>query len=190
LKQLFIQNVNIDNNTATIGGGKITIGNTTQDIEKNKNNQNKDLVFSGGGKISLKENLDLGYGGFIFDENKKYTVSAEGNNNVTFKGAGIDIGKGSTVDWNIKYASNDALHKIGEGSLNVIQAQNTNLKTGNGTVILGAQKTFNNIYVAGGPGTVQLNAENALGEGDYAGIFFTENGGKLDLNGHNQTFKK
>lgn len=190
LKQLFIQNVNIDNNTATIGGGKITIGNTIQDIEKNKNDQNKDLVFSGGGKISLKENLDLGYGGFIFDENKKYTVSAEGNNNVTFKGAGIDIGKGSTVDWNIKYASNDALHKIGEGSLNVIQAQNTNLKTGNGTVILGAQKTFNNIYVAGGPGTVQLNAENALGEGDYAGIFFTENGGKLDLNGHNQTFKK
>ncbi|MCV5246402.1 hypothetical protein OFC58_37970, partial [Escherichia coli] len=37
--------------------------------------------------------------------------------------------------------------------------------------------------------TVQLNADKALGGGDYAGIFFTENGGTLDLNGHDQAFK-
>ncbi len=43
--------------------------------------------------------------------------------------------------------------------------------------------------MASGNGTVQLNADKALGGGDYAGIFFTENGGTLDLNGHDQAFK-
>ncbi|EQA8278165.1 autotransporter outer membrane beta-barrel domain-containing protein [Escherichia coli] len=193
LKDIFTQRINLQNGTINI---KDSDGNFDLNGKQGKTEfaynqtQPKDLYFTGGGNINLSSNFDLNSGGLIFDENQKYTISAEGNNNVTFKGAGLDIGKGSTVNWNIKYASNDALHKIGEGVLNVTQAQNTNLKTGNGTVILSAQKTFNNIYVAGGPGTVQLNADNALGEGDYAGIFFTEKGGKLDLNGHNQTFQK
>ena len=43
--------------------------------------------------------------------------------------------------------------------------------------------------MASGDGTVKLNANNALNGGDYAGIFFTENGGTLDLNGYDQIFK-
>ncbi|MGD2932214.1 autotransporter outer membrane beta-barrel domain-containing protein [Escherichia coli] len=193
LKDIFTQNINLQNGTINIkdSDGNFELNGKQGKTEfAYKQSQKKDLYFTGGGNIILSTNFDLNSGGLIFDENQKYTVSSEGDNDLTFKGAGIDIGKGSTVDWNIKYASNDALHKIGEGTLNVTQAQNTDLKTGNGTVILGAKKTFNKIYVAGGPGTVQLNADNALPEDDYAGIFFTENGGKLDLNGHNQTFKK
>ncbi|HFO4529204.1 TPA: autotransporter outer membrane beta-barrel domain-containing protein, partial [Escherichia coli] len=124
--------------------------------------------------------------GLIFDENQKYSVNGDG----TFKGAGIDVGKGTVVDWNVSYASNDNLHKIGEGTLDVAKAQNTSLKIGNGTVILNTEKTFNNIYMASGNGTVKLNHDKALGTGDYNGIYFTENGGTLDLNGHSQTFKK
>ncbi|ENB6578934.1 autotransporter outer membrane beta-barrel domain-containing protein [Escherichia coli] len=192
LKDYFTKKISLTGDTITLSGdNQYSINNEQGTIEYTKTaGQKKDISFTGGGNIIFKNSIDQKNGGLIFDENHNYTVSAEGNNDVTFKGAGLDIGKGSTVDWDIKYASNDALHKIGEGVLNVTRAQNTNLKTGNGTVILGVQKAFNNIYVAGGLGTVKLNADNALGDGDYAGIFFTERGGKLDLNGHNQTFKK
>ncbi|HFM0917979.1 TPA: S6 family peptidase, partial [Escherichia coli] len=149
--------------------------------------QNKDLYFYGGGKITLNDNLALGYGGFVFDENKKYSITGSGN---IISSAGIDIGNGTTVDWNIQYTSGDNLHKIGEGTLDVKKAQNTNLKIGNGTVILNAEKTFNNIYMASGNSTVKLNHDKALGTGEFQGIFFTENGGTLDLNGHSQTFQR
>lgn len=43
--------------------------------------------------------------------------------------------------------------------------------------------------MASGHGTVKLNADKALGNDGYDRIFFTENGGTLDLNGHDQAFK-
>lgn len=39
-----------------------------------KNTNDKDLILSGGGTIVLEKSLDLGAGGLIFDENKKYVV--------------------------------------------------------------------------------------------------------------------
>lgn len=44
--------------------------------------------------------------------------------------------------------------------------------------------------MASAHGTVKINHQNALGNNDYKNIFFTTNGGTLDLNGHSQTFKK
>ncbi|MCV8794049.1 ESPR-type extended signal peptide-containing protein, partial [Escherichia coli] len=187
LKDYFTQKIHLNNQEANISQNKININNISIDIEKNKNNQNKDLYFYGGGKITLNDNLALGYGGFVFDENKKYSITGSGN---IISSAGIDIGNGTTVDWNIQYTSGDNLHKIGEGTLDVKKAQNTNLKIGNGTVILNAEKTFNNIYMASGNSTVKLNHDKALGTGEFQGIFFTENGGTLDLNGHSQTFQR
>ncbi|EIX4511210.1 autotransporter outer membrane beta-barrel domain-containing protein, partial [Escherichia coli] len=148
---------------------------------------NRDNVLTGGGTLTFYSDVNLGNGGLIFDAGHNYKVITHSNR--TFKGAGVDVGKGSTVEWSVKNAAGDTLHKIGEGTLDVKVAQNTNLKTGNGTVVLSTAKTFNNIYMASGHGTVKLNADNALGNGDYSGIFFTENGGTLDLNGHDQTFK-
>ena len=148
------------------------------------NGDRKDLFFYGGGKIVLNSNVDQGSGGLIFDSGHKYGISGEH----VFKGAGIDVGAGSTVEWNVKYASNDALHKIGEGTLDVRKRQDTNLKTGDGLTTLSVTNAFNNIYFAGG--RVKLNADNALGQGDYAGVFFSKYGGTLDLNGHSQRFNK
>ncbi|EIX4510773.1 autotransporter outer membrane beta-barrel domain-containing protein [Escherichia coli] len=148
---------------------------------------NRDNVLTGGGTLTFYSDVNLGNGGLIFDAGHNYKVITHSNR--TFKGAGVDVGKGSTVEWSVKNAARDTLHKIGEGTLDVKVAQNTNLKTGNGTVVLSTAKAFNNIYMASGHGTVKLNADNALGNGDYSGIFFTENGGTLDLNGHDQTFK-
>ncbi|MBC6573319.1 autotransporter outer membrane beta-barrel domain-containing protein [Escherichia coli] len=165
----------------------------TQDIYLNGNElsqtdlvYNKDNVIHGGGILNVNSDLNLGNGGLVFDKEQEYTIKG---NNVAYTGAGVDIGENTTVDWFLKGVTNDNLHKIGAGKLDVKVTQGGNLKTGNGTVILSAEKAFNNIYMASGYSTVKLNADNALGSGDYAGIFFTENGGTLDLNGHNQAFK-
>ncbi|EHV70967.1 serine protease espP [Escherichia coli DEC6D] len=165
----------------------------THDVSANGKNisqtslvNNKDNVIHGGGALNIEGSLNLGNGGLVFDTNQKYSVKG---NNVTYTGAGVDIGENTTVDWYLKGVTNDNLHKIGAGTLDVKVTQGGNLKTGNGTVVLSAEKSFNNIYMASGNGTVKLNADKALGSGDYAGIFFTENGGTLDLNGHDQAFK-
>ncbi|EFH6991216.1 autotransporter outer membrane beta-barrel domain-containing protein [Escherichia coli] len=165
----------------------------THDVSANGKNisqtslvNNKDNVIHGGGALNIEGSLNLGNGGLVFDTNQKYSVKG---NNVTYTGAGVDIGENTTVDWYLKGVTNDNLHKIGAGTLDVKVTQGGNLKTGNGTVVLSAEKSFNNIYMASGNGTVKLNADKALGGGDYAGIFFTENGGTLDLNGHDQAFK-
>ncbi|MEN1758731.1 S6 family peptidase, partial [Pseudomonas aeruginosa] len=87
--------------------------------------------------------------------------------------------------------ANDNLHKTGAGTLNVNVAQGNNLKTGDGTVFLNAEKAFNAIYVASGRGTVKLGQADALDKNsDYRGIYFTSRGGTLDLNGFSQSFKK
>ncbi|HBB4038090.1 TPA: autotransporter outer membrane beta-barrel domain-containing protein [Escherichia coli] len=189
LKDYFRKDIALNGSDTEISGGnKYTLNGQTSEIEETKTKgQKKDLYFSGGGNIILADNLNQGNGGLVFDEGKDYTIKGK---DVTFQGAGIDIGKDTTVKWDIKYAEKDNLHKIGEGTLDVAKAQNTSLKIGNGTVILNAEKTFNNIYMASGNGTVKLNHDKALGSDDYNGIYFTENGGTLDLNGHSQTFKK
>ncbi|EEU2584813.1 serine protease autotransporter EspP, partial [Escherichia coli] len=183
LKNKYSYNVDMSGaQVATIENGKLTgTGSETTDIK------NKDLIFTGGGDILLKSSFDNGAGGLVFNDKKTYRVNGD---DFTFKGAGVDTRNGSTVEWNIRYDNKDNLHKIGDGTLDVRKTQNTNLKTGEGLVILGAEKTFNNIYITSGDGTVRLNAENALSGGEYNGIFFAKNGGTLDLNGYNQSFNK
>ena len=153
----------------------------TQDITK------KDVSLTGGGTLLLSSNLNMGIGGLIFDKNQQYTVEGK---EFTFKGAGVDIGEGTTVEWNVKGDPKDNLHKIGKGTLKVNVAQGNNLKVGNGTVDLNADKAFNNIYITSGKATIKLNSSQALSGGDFGGIFFANNGGTLDLNGHNFEVKK
>ena len=148
----------------------------------------KDLSFTGGGEINLSRNLHLGIGGLIFDSGTSYTVNG---NTYSYKGAGVDIGKDTTVYWNIKGDGSDDLHKIGEGTLDVKIAQGNKLKVGNGTVLLRAEKTFENIYMANGKATVKLEHADALNKGEkMTGIYFARYGGTLDLNGYSQTFQR
>ncbi|EGK3862187.1 autotransporter outer membrane beta-barrel domain-containing protein [Escherichia coli] len=188
LKDYYTQKITLDGKTITINNNTYTDSGEKKQIESTGATGLKDILFSGGGNINLTSNLDLNYGGLIFNSGDKYTVNGE---NVTFKGAGIDIAKDTTVIWNTKYAKNDNLHKIGEGTLDVTKSQETNLKTGNGTVILNAENSFNNIYIAGGKATVKINHENAIsGNNDTGGIFFTNNGGTLELNGYDKSFNR
>lgn len=199
LKSAYTQNVSLDGKSATINKKKINIDGKEVDVQTTQSQlpaythefNNKDLSFSGGGTLILDENLELKAGGLIFDSNKNYVINGkDGNKNLYYKGAGIDIGANSKVSLNVE--TRDTLHKIGYGSLEVNVTQNNDLKIGNGSVILNAEKTFNNIYMVNNLGTVVINKDNALNTNgnDYSGIFFTRGGGTLDLNGHNQSFTK
>ncbi|HBN2077548.1 TPA: autotransporter outer membrane beta-barrel domain-containing protein, partial [Escherichia coli] len=190
LKNAYTQKIALNDGKFVYNNGdSYTLNDKAGTIEKTTSKkQNKDLSFSGGGTLNLTNNMDLGVGGLIFDTGHRYTINGDGK---SFKGAGVDIGAGSVVDWNIKGVSGDNLHKIGAGTLNVNTAQGNNLKTGDGTVVLNSEKAFNNIYIASGRGTVKINHDGALNsDNDYRGVFFTEKGGTLDLNGYNQDFVK
>ncbi|HDW8579939.1 TPA: autotransporter outer membrane beta-barrel domain-containing protein, partial [Escherichia coli] len=188
LKNTFTQEVNLNGQKMIVNNKNITVNGNTTAIELTRNNKNKDLKFHGGGSIELTDNLNSGTGGLIFDEGQHYSVIGKDK---TYKGAGVEIGKGTVVDWSVKGVANDNLHKTGAGTLNVNVAQGNNLKTGDGTVFLNAEKAFNAIYVASGRGTVKLGQADALDKNsDYRGIYFTSRGGTLDLNGFSQSFKK
>jgi len=189
LKDTYSHKINLNGNNVTIKNTDITLHQNNADTTgtQEKITKDKDIVFTNGGNVLFKDNLDFGSGGIIFDEGHEYNINGQG---FTFKGAGIDIGKESIVNWNALYSSDDVLHKIGPGTLNVQKKQGANIKIGEGNVILNEEGTFNNIYLASGNGKVILNKYNSLGNDQYAGIFFTKRGGTLDLNGHNQTFTR
>lgn len=189
LKDTYSHKINLNGNNVTIKNTDITLHQNNADTTgtQEKITKDKDIVFTNGGNVLFKDNLDFGSGGIIFDEGHEYNINGQG---FTFKGAGIDIGKESIVNWNALYSSDDVLHKIGPGTLNVQKKQGANIKIGEGNVILNEEGTFNNIYLASGNGKVILNKDNSLGNDQYAGIFFTKRGGTLDLNGHNQTFTR
>ncbi|MDL6575237.1 serine protease autotransporter toxin Sat [Escherichia coli] len=189
LKDTYSHKINLNGNNVTIKNTDITLHQNNADTTgtQEKITKDKDIVFTNGGNVLFKDNLDFGSGGIIFDEGHEYNINGQG---FTFKGAGIDIGKESIVNWNALYSSDDVLHKIGPGTLNDQKKQGANIKIGEGNVILNEEGTFNNIYLASGNGKVILNKDNSLGNDQYAGIFFTKRGGTLDLNGHNQTFTR
>ena len=182
IKKAYTVDVALNNRTGTFESDeKLTIDGSSFGTK------GKDVSLTGGGTLNLSSNLNMGIGGLIFDKNQKYTVEGK---DYTFKGAGVDIGEGTTVEWNVKGASDDNLHKIGKGTLKVNVAQGNKLKVGNGTVELNAANAFNAIYITSGKATIKLTADNALSGGEFGGIYFAKNGGTLDLNGHNFDVQK
>ncbi|HDD9276481.1 TPA: hypothetical protein PBQ24_003821 [Escherichia coli] len=163
------------------GNSSLSIDNVETQIERNK-----DLSFTGGGTLTVDQNLYLGTGGLLFDKNEQYVVNGQ---SFVYKGAGVDVGESSIVDWNIKGDPSDNLHKIGKGTLKVNVTQGNNLKVGNGTVELNAEKSFNKIYITSGKATLKLGNDKALNTEDkeFNGLFFAKKGGTLDLNGYDFT---
>lgn len=146
---------------------------------------NKDLIFSGGGNITVKNNITRnisGYaGGFVFlasnsataENPTKYTFSNDSTANKTylFQGSGLDIGENVEVEWHLGNESGDSLHKIGKGTLivktNYTPEANKNLgflKLGEGKVVLDtSKKAFEGIYITSGRGAVELKNAEAIG---------------------------
>ncbi|MWV61562.1 hypothetical protein DCO58_08900 [Helicobacter saguini] len=149
---------------------------------------NKDMLFSGGGEVSVTNNIIRNIsgqaGGFIFaDSNNavKYTFSSANGQNFYFKGSGLNVGKNVTLEWALRNQSGDILHKVGDGTLVVktsfIPADSTQnlgfLKVGQGKVILDSNtKLYEGIYIVSGRGSVELVA----GKGEALGATKDSNG--------------
>lgn len=140
---------------------------------------NKDIIFGSGGTIQVEKDIDRtqsGYaGGFVFrDSANEITYKFENKNgeNHYFKGSGLDIGKNVRVEWALRNASGDSLHKIGKGEL-IIKTNYTptkegenlgTLKIGEGKVSLDtSKKAYENIYITSGRGELSLIQAEALG---------------------------
>lgn len=161
--------------------------------------KNKDIVLRGGGTIALTKDIDQGYGGIYFDSNQTYTINSKPSNPkipaLYWKGAGVHVGENTTVHWHLDGAIADRFHKIGKGTLVFYQSQfmsNVYLNVGEGTVVLNTAKdndpysyAFRGIIIGSGRATIEIGKEGSLRE-DY--LFFTRDGGTLDLKGTNATF--
>ncbi|WP_158782124.1 S6 family peptidase [Pantoea sp. BAV 3049] len=155
----------------------------------------KDLRFNGdGGQIILTDAVNMGAGKLQFSNN--YQVKSADGANSTWVGGGIEVDADKTVLWQVNGLADDALHKIGEGTLQ-INARGINqgsLNTGDGTVVLdqqadadGNKQAFSSVTLVSGRPTVILNDADQVATGN---IFFGYRGGKLDLNGNDLSFKQ
>lgn len=149
--------------------------------------QNKDIVFSNGGSIEVQKDirlLDSGQtGGFVFKaENGAnassptiYKITSKNGQLYGFDGSGLDIEENVKVEWGLgfikgngkgdKRGVNDALHKVGKGTL-VIKTQYTQkpddgkygyLRVGDGKVVFDTEsQAFNGVYLTSGRGTLEL----------------------------------
>ena len=166
---------------------KWMLSNTTLEYDKRGDTpnsshtlqNNKDIIFSGGGTIEVQANIYRnisGYaGGFVFTADSSatstkpttYTFTNTNGQTYLFKGSGLDIGENVKVEWALRNDKDDALHKIGKGEL-VITTQNKTsenlgtLKIGEGKVTLDTTtKAFDNIYITSGRGELALKAGKA-----------------------------
>ncbi|MGX2985411.1 S6 family peptidase [Helicobacter sp. 23-1048] len=157
---------------------KIPLSGGTQNINALNLQQNKDIIFSGGGAIQVANNINRnisGYaGGFVFEASNgasstnptKYTFSNTNGTNYYFKGSGLDIGQNVEVEWNLRNDKNDALHKIGQGTLiikttytpDTSKGENLGyLKIGEGKVIFDTdKKAYDGVYITSGRGALEL----------------------------------
>lgn len=183
-KSKFEQKINLkiqdpaDANIWTLKGNNLTYqrrGDTPNSSHTLQNN--KDIIFSGGGTVEVQENIQLnqdkvGAGGFVFEKANTLTTykftNANGGN-YFFKGSGLDIGENVKVEWALGTKKDDSLHKIGKGELivktNYTPTSNENLgylKIGEGKVTLDTdKKAFENIYITSGRGELALVKDKA-----------------------------
>jgi serine protease autotransporter len=153
----------------------------------------KDLRFNGeGGTVVLDQSINMGAGKLQFSNDYLFR-SADGAN-ATWAGGGVEVDSGKTVLWQVNGLKEDALHKIGAGTLH-IKASGINpgaLNVGDGTVILdqqadanGAKQAFSSVTLVSGRPTVVLNSADQLRSDQ---IQFGYKGGTLDLNGNDFSF--
>ncbi|BDB65363.1 hypothetical protein T36_1839 [Helicobacter cinaedi] len=122
------------------GDSKWTLSSNTLNTAGYETLQNdKDIIFKNGGDIEVKSNLYRNIsgqvGGFVFKAKEGASASNPTTYKITsgtdkngklfgFDGAGLDIDENVKVEWGLGFISgkatvNDALHKVGKGTLEI-----------------------------------------------------------------------
>lgn len=137
----------------------------------------KDLVFNNKTKISLNQNTDLNSSVLYF----KNGGEVSGNNNLNIGGVVVLNG-----ELNYEPTTNTSLHKMGAGTLNVLNSSSGALRFGEGVVSLkniDGNNAFSSIYLLNQAKLV-LNYANQINDN----VIFGKGGGVLDLNATVATF--
>ena len=169
------------------GNGKLTLSNAS--LGNTSLQMDKDIIFKSGGDIEVTQNIyrnNSGYvGGFVFKADKNasasnpttYKITSNGTSGKIygFDGAGLDIDENVKVEWGLGFINgkatvNDALHKVGKGTL-VIKTKYTQtpsdgkygyLRVGDGKVIFDTDsQAFNGVYITSGRATLELTKGKA-----------------------------
>lgn len=149
--------------------------------------QNKDIVFSNGGSIEVQKDIRLldssQVGGFVFKAGNganasrptTYKITSKNGQPYGFDGSGLDIEENVKVEWGLgfikgngkgdKRGVNDALHKVGKGTLVIKTKYDTPpddgkygyLRVGDGKVVFDTDtQAFNGVYLTSGRATLEL----------------------------------
>lgn len=147
----------------------------------------KNIRFGGmAGVLLLGESIDQGAGSLTFD----IDFDVRPQDSQIWKGGGLSIAKDVTVNWQVNGAADDALHKVGEGTLRVsgVGSNAGALKVGDGTVILaqrpdgnGKKRAFEQVGLFSGRPTVVLSDSTQINPDN---LYFGPRGGRLDLDGN------
>lgn len=219
--------------SGTSGNGKLTLSNASLSNGITLQSD-KDIVFKNGGEIQVESNLYRNISGqisgFVFKAKDganasnpttyKITSGTQSNGKVYgFDGAGLDIDENVKVEWGLgfiekKNGVNDALHKVGKGTLEIKTGANAEqgyLRVGDGKVIFNTEhQVFKGVYLTSGRGTLELTKGKAQAFGavevkdqldvkfdnhfqlkqdttENLGIYFGNGGGNLDLKGNTLT---
>ena len=214
------------------GNGKLTLNNAS--LGNTSLQMDKDIIFKSGGDIEVTQNIyrnNSGYvGGFVFKADKNASASNPTTYKITsgtqsngklfgFDGAGLDIDENVKVEWGLgfiekKNGVNDALHKVGKGTLEIKTGANAEqgyLRVGDGKVIFNTEhQVFKGVYLTSGRATLELTKGKAQAFGavevkppldnvitnhfelkqdsvNNLGIYFGNGGGNLDLKGNSLT---
>lgn len=167
------------NGKLTLNNASLSNGITLQ--------HDKDIIFKSGGDIEVTQNIyrnNSGQtGGFVFKAGNganassptTYKITSKNGQPYGFDGAGLDIEENVKVEWGLgfikgngtgdKRGVNDALHKVGKGTL-VIKTQYTQapddgkygyLRVGDGKVVFDTEsQAFNGVYLTSGRATLEL----------------------------------
>lgn len=179
------------------GAGALTQGPASWDVRGRLDaagpdalDNGQDVTFQGGGTIVLAQPVDQGAGALTFDGD--YTVKPADIQ--TWRGGGIVVNEGSTVNWQVNGVEADSLHKLGAGTLRIAAtgANPGRLNVGDGTVILaqqadaaGTQQAFSAARIVSGRPTLVLTDGRQI---DPDNISWGYRGGKLDINGNDLVF--
>ncbi len=172
------------------GNGKLTLNNAS--LGNTSLQMDKDIIFKSGGDIEVTQNIyrnNSGYvGGFVFKADKnasasnptiyKITSGTDKNGKLFgFDGAGLDIDENVKVEWGLGFISgkatvNDALHKVGKGTLEIKTGANAEqgyLRVGDGKVIFNTEhQVFKGVYLTSGRATLELTKDKAQAFGAVA----------------------
>lgn len=159
-----------------------TIKNTNFDTKLKAMENDKDYVFTRNGSLMVKEDADLGSSVLYISKGLKFSVVGD----YYLTHGGLAIGEGAQVFYGAKTKAEDALVKMGEGTLIITSSNPTGkLRVGQGVVELKSKGlAFGSLYAINGA-TIILNNANQVNT-DY--LYFGTNGANLDLNGQSLSF--